>query len=323
MFELRKSSDTVLITSLRWICIMFSILGLLYYLVTLVMAMLTFDYFLQTTEISGLNGFTEMPDVILCTKQASVKVGDWYDEQGLTTDGPQIGLTSRTWVNGGNDTSLPIFSRPACADRHDGITIASFGEQSFNRSSLAALRLIITPNDPASNDVHPVTLRVFPTRNVKLPDIWGLMGMTFSQPQHSISSSFNTFPIPMNESYLNVKVPLTNIEQTQILITTIPSAFSSWGGALSLVTGIFCFCFGSRKLCRPNLPKKFTAWNGDASNDTMADYSSQDAQSDQATSLLEKDHPFVEVIKELYLDMELLNNKISAQGQPQTGNLAV
>lgn len=130
-------------------------LGLLCYLGGLIWAMLTFDYFLQTTEISGLNGFTEMPDVILCTTQASVKVGDWYDEQGLSTDGPQIRLTSWTWVNGGNDNSMPIFSRPACADRHDGITIASFGEQSFNRSSLAALRLIVTPNDPASNDVRP------------------------------------------------------------------------------------------------------------------------------------------------------------------------
>lgn len=48
-------------------------------------------------------------------------------------------------------------------------------------------------------------------------DFLGLMGMTVSQPQYSISSSFNTFPIPMNESYLNVKVPLTNIEQSQIL----------------------------------------------------------------------------------------------------------
>jgi hypothetical protein len=48
-------------------------------------------------------------------------------------------------------------------------------------------------------------------------DFWGLMGYTASQPQYSISSSFNTFPIPMNESYLNIKVPLTNIEQTQIL----------------------------------------------------------------------------------------------------------
>lgn len=129
---------------------------MLYYLVVeLILAMLSFNYYMQTTEISVINGFTEMPTVILCTTQASIKVGDWYDEQGLTTEGPQIGLASWRWVMGGNDTSMPIFSRPACADRHDGITIASFGEESYNRSSLAALRLIVTPNDPASNEVRP------------------------------------------------------------------------------------------------------------------------------------------------------------------------
>lgn len=140
---------------------------MLYYLVVeLILAMLSFNYYMQTTEISVIDGFTEMPTVILCTTQASIKVGDWYDEQGLTTEGPQIGLASWRWVMGGNDTSMPIFSRPACADRHDGITIASFGEESYNRSSLAALRLIVTPNDPASNEVRP-TLHISRTTVVE------------------------------------------------------------------------------------------------------------------------------------------------------------
>ncbi|KAF9321737.1 hypothetical protein BGZ91_004469, partial [Linnemannia elongata] len=134
------------------------------------------------------------------------------------------------------------------------------------------------------------------------------------------------FPIPLNESHLNVKVPLTNIEETQILMTTIPSALSSLGGAISLATGIFCAWFGSRRLdpfgcCRKLRPRKikFTAQHGNAPKRAMVDYPNQDAQSDYGTLLLENGHPFVEVLEEYYLDMELLEKDVPAGGQAWTG----
>lgn len=51
----------------------------------------------------------------------------------------------------------------------------------------------------------------------------------------------------------------------------------------------------------------------------MVDYPNQDAQSDYGTLLPENGRPFVEVLEEYYLDMELLEKDVPAGGQAWTG----
>ncbi|KAF9583399.1 Josephin-1 [Lunasporangiospora selenospora] len=58
----------------------------------------------------------------------------------------------------------------------------------------------------------------------------------------SIQYSASTF------QWIKVFMPPKNIEQNQRLITTIPNALSSWGGAFSVAWGVFYFLFGSPRL---------------------------------------------------------------------------
>ncbi|KAF9929066.1 hypothetical protein BGZ67_006596 [Mortierella alpina] len=76
-------------------------------------------------------------------------------------------------------------------------------------------------------------------------DIWGLLGSDIDQPEYSVLVSSALMPLGTPYSALNVVFPTTNLVYRQKLITTIPTAFSSWGGAFSVIYGVLYFLFGS------------------------------------------------------------------------------
>ncbi|KAF9102400.1 hypothetical protein BGX29_004630 [Mortierella sp. GBA35] len=72
----------------------------------------------------------------------------------------------------------------------------------------------------------------------------GLFGPYKEVPRYSVFSKVD--PVP--EAYdvgINIMIPLSSINETQILITTIPSVFADWGGAFSAAWAIYYFFFGA------------------------------------------------------------------------------
>ncbi|KAF9574721.1 hypothetical protein EC968_005726 [Mortierella alpina] len=82
-------------------------------------------------------------------------------------------------------------------------------------------------------------------------DFVGLWGYFQDKPAYSVSSQFLTYPaINQNRNVTEVRVyvPTRSFENSQVLIQTFQSAFSSWGGAFGVAWGFFYFLFGSPRM---------------------------------------------------------------------------
>ncbi|KAG0208018.1 hypothetical protein BGX28_000906 [Mortierella sp. GBA30] len=79
-------------------------------------------------------------------------------------------------------------------------------------------------------------------------DFMGLFGISQEMPSYTVSTSITTYSQLLSTSRVLVIVPSTNIEQSQLLITTIQSALSSWGGAFSLVWSVYYAFFGTPRM---------------------------------------------------------------------------
>ncbi|KAF9179426.1 hypothetical protein BGZ51_006926 [Haplosporangium sp. Z 767] len=92
------------------------------------------------------------------------------------------------------------------------------------------------------------------TTKLRESGIRGLFGFLQDQVKYSVTSSVSTYskllytPDFIHDSNIVVNVPTETIEQKEIVINTIPNALGSWGGAFSVVWGLFYFLFGSPRM---------------------------------------------------------------------------
>ncbi|KAG0249893.1 hypothetical protein BG011_008845 [Mortierella polycephala] len=92
------------------------------------------------------------------------------------------------------------------------------------------------------------------TTKLRKSGILGLFGLLQDQVKYSVTSSVSTYskllytPDYVSDSNIVVNVPTETIEQKEIVINTIPNALGSWGGAFSVVWGLFYFLFGSSRM---------------------------------------------------------------------------
>ncbi|KAF9918044.1 hypothetical protein FBU30_000405 [Linnemannia zychae] len=75
-------------------------------------------------------------------------------------------------------------------------------------------------------------------------DFWGLFGAYDEKSSHSVSTTANAFT-EAGKCVITVNTPGAVLNDTQFLVKTIPSAFSSWGGAASALWGVFYVLFGA------------------------------------------------------------------------------
>ncbi|KAF9273513.1 hypothetical protein BGZ68_001430 [Mortierella alpina] len=81
-------------------------------------------------------------------------------------------------------------------------------------------------------------------------DFVGLWGYFKDEPGYSVATRFALYNMKNNtgselKTEVLVTVPVSSIEQSQVLIQTFQSAFSSWGGAFGVAWGFFYFLFGT------------------------------------------------------------------------------
>ncbi|KAF9999946.1 hypothetical protein BGZ65_004776 [Modicella reniformis] len=79
-------------------------------------------------------------------------------------------------------------------------------------------------------------------------DIWGLFGTLVDYQISSVSSYLHNVVPDFDGAYVEVMLPKELEIKTEILLTTIPSAFAAWGGAFSAAWSIFYFFFGASRL---------------------------------------------------------------------------
>ncbi|KAF9962473.1 hypothetical protein BGZ72_004842 [Mortierella alpina] len=81
-------------------------------------------------------------------------------------------------------------------------------------------------------------------------DFVGLWGYFQDQPTYSAVSQFASYYTNLTDetTRIHFNTPVTSFEQSQVLIQTFQSAFSSWGGAFGVAWGFFYFLFGAPRM---------------------------------------------------------------------------
>ncbi|KAF9983210.1 hypothetical protein BGZ75_005316 [Mortierella antarctica] len=197
---------------------------------------MSLEYYVQTTEIPVRNGFTEMPDIFICYLNMDIEVRKFWD------DIQEPKLIIRNWTLERDDSTRPQFRNNPCLPYYGRLMIISLGHETVNRSAIKGFQMVFhstepDPSQPKNIDDDETYLR--------RTDIWGLLGSDIDQPEYSVLVSSALMPLGTPYSALNVVFPTTNLVYRQKLITTIPTAFSSWGGAFSVIYGVLYFLFGS------------------------------------------------------------------------------
>ncbi|KAF9922503.1 hypothetical protein BGZ67_010488 [Mortierella alpina] len=98
---------------------------------------------------------------------------------------------------------------------------------------------------------YTILIQAIPKETIVIEDgILGLFGSTKGEAQYSVSTITD---IRSTENLMNITTvelisPTRSVYEKQILITSIPSAISEWGGAFSIAWGLFYFLFGAGRL---------------------------------------------------------------------------
>ncbi|KAF9574720.1 hypothetical protein EC968_005725 [Mortierella alpina] len=202
--------------------------------------MLTYQHYLQTSEISSFagDGLIEIPDLVVCSRYAGVAL--ITQGMNLTVQAWNISSTARTPANYTGYLAW-IYVLP-------------------NRDNPYAWNSgMLPPGSPFPRELDDnmyiasqldsgLSIQTTPVKTwEKRTDIWGLFGRLKTQPQYTVRSSVSDIK-RANSSFIMVGLPTFSVEQSELLITTIPNAFASWGGAFSATFGIFHILFGSPRI---------------------------------------------------------------------------
>ncbi|KAG0208019.1 hypothetical protein BGX28_000907 [Mortierella sp. GBA30] len=116
----------------------------------------------------------------------------------------------------------------------------------FQFTKAVAENTLVMPETGSYGRIHTTTTRTWLRRT----DFAGLWGKLQEQPAYSLTSALNAEPLVglTRANIFLVNVPVMRTEQSQLLVQTFQSAFSSWGGAFSVAWGLYYFLFGSPRM---------------------------------------------------------------------------
>ncbi|KAG0038941.1 hypothetical protein BGZ83_002948, partial [Gryganskiella cystojenkinii] len=230
-------------------------MGLLYYGFSKIKDVASRDFFTQTkvNEMSPKQRFGNFPDVIFWRELSPCEEQD--DLMTVITMGnAPINVTNffymRFIIAPRKETALGNYST-----WYSGVFIVPSQANPYARIGGSLSSIVRRPSSLESNSYYPqqarsmVDIHVEPkATKVIHTGIWGLFGASEEELQYSVSSSSNTRASNENMSAIDVVLSSVSLNQTQILVTSIPSAFADWGGAFSAAWAIFYFCFGAPRL---------------------------------------------------------------------------
>ncbi|KAI1314947.1 hypothetical protein EDD11_001532 [Mortierella claussenii] len=241
---------------LSWFLLVIIYIMLVYYAYSKIMEVAAREYFTQTTatDVTPKKPIVAFPDILICTQGERVQRGT-YDDPSITFSDYDISkFSSKVTPCDDGDTSLSIVSV-------DNFQIDSkkyvYVDMSIEleADSFAKNGGILGTDDDFPYDLDTnafligskgwtVDIRVVPTEVQAIKEgFLGLFGMHESQQEYRLSSSLSIAPTD-GATVIRVFVPTVYYKEKQVLTTSIPSAFSAWGGASSAAWGIFYFLFG-------------------------------------------------------------------------------
>lgn len=110
---------------------------LLYYGIALIKKMLTFHFYIQSSEVQMRPGYTEMPDIAVCSRSTTIMVFPLQDPQRNSF---------RNWTIGADD-DIAAYFRDMCTSN---LTVISWGEFDLRQQRLIVLLEVAEGADSVS-----------------------------------------------------------------------------------------------------------------------------------------------------------------------------
>ncbi|KAG9327162.1 hypothetical protein KVV02_000878 [Mortierella alpina] len=146
-----------------------------------------------------------------------------------------------------NDSLTPAYIIAMPHENNPYVNNRSAWPLGFEESRDVVENLYATPNTKQEARIRTTITKTWRRRK----DFIGLWGYFEDQPTYSAATQFITYS-SVNQtadfSLIQAYVPTTSFENSQVLIQTFQSAFSSWGGAFGVAWGFFYFLFGSPRM---------------------------------------------------------------------------
>ncbi|KAF9355427.1 hypothetical protein BGX26_006577 [Mortierella sp. AD094] len=250
----KRSADTVIFAVLWWLGFLVCNAGLLAFAILKIKYLLSYEYYVQSTEVIPSDHLIDLPDITVCSAAGRVELSS-----SNFTAGPfkqPLNVTSFN-ISGPNLNASPYPTNQKRMERFNG-TLSRVIAMPNRNNPYAWNKGTLLSGQRYSADMEPnrynpsqtntrVTLRLTNvatslTRN----GFWGLFNY-FRPTLYSVNTKAFSFA-RNGTALIRITVPTSNIIQSQRLITTIPNALTSWGGAFSLVWGVFYALFGAPRM---------------------------------------------------------------------------
>ncbi|KAI8599052.1 hypothetical protein EDD21DRAFT_380858 [Dissophora ornata] len=296
----RRPSDTIGFTILYWSTLFVAVAGLTAYAWDRINTVSSRQFFIQSHNIytTANNPKMSIPDVIFCTwrvSQLEVSRGATFQRTDLNNSGLPQGYTVNTpcsleshdamWVVSSVNDTMDTYS---ANDPMNFIFTADTSDASDHY-----FYVFIVPREANPYRENPViygnaTVLDFGARRnfhvgvqnavdmylyfasektyVLRSDILGLFNQyDYSATEYLSTSTAESF-FHSNRTWIALWLPTLMVENHQVLATSLPDAFASWGGAVSIVFALFYVFFGSRRIAPFGLIQKFLMRESTKSN---------------------------------------------------------
>ncbi|KAI1316988.1 hypothetical protein EDD11_009146 [Mortierella claussenii] len=282
MVRFRRATDGVIFNALYYFFFLIAVGVLIYYGKTRISDVLGRDSVVQSTNkyASAGDPFMSIPDLVVCTLNLT------YDPLTIPwrwtvtsvslkeADLPPNKIVDSPCIR--NATDMYIFSSIVNPAGTYGWGTPKFNFTNYGESAMgnfASVYIIPSQTNPYMNTTYidkdkqpeirdPVQrnshiliqgyTRVFLSSTLERTemlrnDFWGLFGVyNKTGSLYTITSKAETLMMP-NTTVFVYNLPTVEVRSHQVLLLSAPEAFSSWGGAVSIILSIFYLLFGHKQ----------------------------------------------------------------------------
>ncbi|KAF9963712.1 hypothetical protein BGZ65_000258 [Modicella reniformis] len=353
----RRPSDTVAFTVIYWISLLFSTITLIFFAKDRIEVVLRREYVLLTSKVDATSErpYVAVPDVIICMNNTALQSHpESYLANTIRLSDPSIprGYTVQTPCpeQRNHDTMFVFWSRNGTIDvLNTSNVVFSFKVNSPENERQQAIVYILPPE----HNIFRERVLV-PEGNNSNPDAYLQRNQHFisqGEGKNFINARIEKTKVLRSDfwGYFNEHNKTATEYIASSLLLSIPSALGSFGGLLSLASALLIIFFGSGRLApfgviqscfmrsstKARIKGIYGAWKQDMDNSGTIQ-----GRHDSTSFLQQQPHPEESVatfqvqlkrqekrlmemetlLKEFYLDMELVDTSEDAEGKRDIRN---